>query len=221
MAALTSLAATTSDAQVTARDPAARGLDLFLQAPERAAAGATVPLQVEAIGFPTVTTMRPLAGVTIEAAWDPEHLGPGVAKAPPGVSATADATGRAHLDVPVPDGEERDLQLLVAVRSGSHQRTRTVPVRRVHATDAHLFLADTRVVPGSSVSAWVLVTSAITGAPVGSTPVTLELQEGGLARFTARAVTDAGGTAMVRVPIPRTDEPGWSWQLGARVPGWG
>ena len=221
MAALTSLAATTSDAQVTARDPAARGLDLFLQAPERAAAGATVPLQVEAIGFPTVTTMRPLAGVTIEAAWDPEHLGPGVAKAPPGVSATADATGRAHLDVPVPDGEERDLQLLVAVRSGSHQRTRTVPVRRVHATDAHLFLADTRVVPGSSVSAWVLVTSAITGAPVGSTPVTLELQEGGLARFTARAVTDAGGTAMVRVPIPRTDEPGWSWQLVARVPGSG
>jgi hypothetical protein len=213
--------AAVSDAQTAGADAAARGLDLFLHVPDRAAPGSRLPVQVEAFGFPSAVTLAPLAGAVVEVAWDPEHLGPGVTAAPPAVRATADSAGRAHLEVPVPEGDERDLRLLVGVRLGGHERTRTVTVKRGAAHAVGLHVADTRVVPGSSVSAWVLVNSAATGTPAANAPVELALVEGGLPRFTIKLTTDAAGTAMARVPIPAPDEPAWTWTLRARSLGSG
>ena len=210
---------TSSDAAPGADDPAARGLDVFIHAPDRAAARGLLPVQIEAVGFPSVVVMKPLPGVTIEAAWDPEHLGPNVSAAPAPVRAVTDGAGRVHLDVPVPPGEEQDLVLLVGVRSGDHQRTRAVKVKRVRPHEVKLHIPDRRVVPGSALSSWIMVQSATTGEPVPMAPVTLQLLEGGLARFTARVTTDLAGTAMVRVPIPPTEEPWWSWDLQATTGG--
>jgi hypothetical protein len=219
LAALTVALAATPVATPAPRDPAARGLDLFLHLADRAAPGATLPVQVQVLGFPTVLSLEPLAGVPIEAAWDPEHLGPGASAVPPPVRATTDPNGRAHLNVPIPDGDERDLVLLVGARSGNHQRTREITIHRLRPHDVSLHLTDSHVVPGSTVSAWVVVTSAITGEPVPSAPVDLDLLEGGIPRHHARLSTDASGSVMARVPIPRTDEPAWSWQLVARSTG--
>ena len=199
-----------------APDPAARGLDVFLHVPGRAPPRGIVPVQVEAIGFPTAVTTQPLAGVTIEAVWNPEHLGANVSDAPPAVRVKADAAGRAHLDVPMPDGDELELELLVGVRSGAHARTRTVKVKRVRPYDVALFVPDRHVVPGSTISAWVLVTSALSGSPVPEAPLTLTLAEGGVPRFRADVVTDVSGTAMARVPIPISEEPTWTWGESGR-----
>jgi hypothetical protein len=218
LALASALSATAStDAASGPADKAARGLDVFVHAPAEAAPGAALPVDVEALGFPTVVTLAPLAGAALEAGWDPESLGPNAATAPPSVRATADASGRARLLVPVPDGEERALRLLIGVRSGEHARTRSLEVRRVRPHDVGLFVPDPRVVPGGETSAWVMVTSASTGAPVGAVPVELELLEGGALRRAFSLVTDAAGTAMARVPIPRTEEPAWSWTLRART----
>lgn len=214
-------AAALSDAQTASSDPAARGLDLFVHVPEGAAPGSRLPLQLEAFGFPTAITLSPLAGASVEAGWDPEHLGPGVSVAPPSVRATTDASGRARLDLPVPDGDERALELLVAVRSGGHARTRSVKIHRGALRAVALHVADTRVVPGSTLSAWVMVTSASSGEPAAGAPVELALVEGGVPRHTVTLVTDAAGVAMARVPIPPADEPSWSWLLRARALGAG
>jgi hypothetical protein len=204
------------DAQTAEKDAAARGLDVFVHAPDSAAPRAIVPLAIEAFGFPTAASLAPLPGAIVEAAWNPEKLGPGATAAPPSVRATTDAAGRARLLIEVPDGDERALELLVGVRTGSHERTRRLSIKRgpLHAVDLHV--PDTRVVPGSSVSAWVLVTRASTGEPVASAPVELALVEGGVPRHTIQLTTDGAGTAMARVPIPMTDEPSWSWTLRAR-----
>ncbi len=209
-----SAAGRSSDA-AGAPDPAARGLDLFLHVPGQAPPRGILPVQVEAIGFPTAVTTQPLANVTIEAVWNPEHLGTHVSVAPPAVRVNADATGRAHLDVPVPDGDEMELELLVGVRSGAHTRTQAVKVKRVRPYDVALFVPDRRVVPGSTISAWVLVTSALSGTPVPRAPLTLRLGEGGVPRFEVELTTDVSGTAMARVPIPMTEEPAWTWHLSA------
>jgi hypothetical protein len=209
-----SAAGRSSDA-AGAPDPAARGLDLFLHVPTQAPPRGVLPVQVEALGFPTAVTTQPLAGVTIEAVWNPEHLGANVSSAPPAVRAKADLAGRAHLDVPVPDGDELELELLVGVRSGAHARTRAIKVKRVRPYEVALFVPDRRVVPGSTISAWVLVTSALSGSPVPEAPLTLTLGEGGVPRFRTDIVTDVSGTAMARVPIPISEEPTWSWHLSA------
>ena len=205
-----------SGAQSASNDPAARGLDVFVHAPHEVAPGGTLPIDVEAVGFPSVVTLSPLPRATIEAVWNPETLGT-IASAPPPVTVTADADGRARLEVPMPDGDEADLELLVGVRSGSHARTRTLKVHRSRLLDEELFVPDTRVVPGSTISAWVLVKSASTGEPVTGAPVHVALLEGGVPRFEARIVTDPAGNAMVRVPIPRSDEPAWTWTLSAHA----
>jgi hypothetical protein len=204
-------------AQAQSRDPAARGLDMFLHVPTVAAPGASVPVQAQALGFPTVVNILPLPDATIEAVWNPETLGPGVSKAPAPVHATTDKSGRVHLDVPMPEGDERDLELLVSLKSGAHERTRKLMVKRDRANDVGLYVPDSRVVPGSSISAWVLVRSKASGEPSANTPVELALLEGGMARHTVRLTTDASGSAMGRVNIPRNDDPTWSWELRARV----
>jgi len=213
------LLAASSDAQVGGPDPARRGLDLFLHVPAQGAPGGTIPLQIEAFGFPTVVALQPLGGAAVEAAWDPESLGPGLSVAPPAVRATTDSAGRAHLDVTLPDGDARTLRLLVGVRSGAHERTRTVEIRRGVAAEVALHVIDTRVVPGSSISAWVMVTSAATGEPLAQKSLEIRLLEGGYARHKVEVLTDAAGTALARIPIPRTDEPSWSWKLEARTLG--
>lgn len=208
-----------SGAQSGGLDRAERGLDLFVHAPHEVAPGGVLPIDVEAVGFPTVVTLSPLPRAAVEAAWNPEALGKlgAITRAPPPVRATTDGEGRARLEVPVPDGDEADLELLVGVRAGSHTRTRTLKVHRSRLLDEQLFVPDTRVVPGSTLSAWVLVKSASTGEPVTGAPVHVALLEGGVPRFEARVVTDPAGNAMVRVPIPRSDDPAWSWALTARA----
>ena len=198
-------------------DPAARGLDAFIHAPRVAAPGGVVPIQLQAIGFPSVTTTRPLAGATIEAAWDPATLGPGRSSAPPALKSTTDANGRVHFDVPVPLGPPRSIQLLVSVRSGAHQRTQSISFDRAHSHEVMLHVADTSVVPGSTVSAWVLVRNTAAHTPAASTPIDLALLEGGNVRHTVRLRTDAAGTAAGRVRIPYIDAPTWTWTLRARV----
>src|ERR1700677_4994997 len=178
-------------------DPAARGLDVFVHVPPEAAPGGVLPIAVQAVGFTTVVTPAPLPQAAVE------------------------AVGRAHLDVPVPDGDEGDLELLVGVRSGSHDRTRTIKIHRSRLHDASLFVPDTRVVPGGVTSAWVTVRSAQTGAPVAGAPVRVALLEGGVPRFEAQVVTDPSGSAMTRVPIPRAADPAWTWTLEAQTLGAG
>ncbi|WP_437593378.1 alpha-2-macroglobulin family protein [Sorangium sp. So ce1000] len=209
-------AAATSDAATDGRDAVARGLDLFVHAPDRGAPGATLPVQVLALGFPSAVTLRPLEAVTVEATWDPEHLGK-VSAVPPPVRVTTDAKGRAHLDVPIPEGPERELRLLLGVRSGDRQRTRTLTVQRQAPLQVDLHVPDTRVVPGSAMSAWITVQSQASGQPAPRVPVEVSLLEGGVARHTAVVTTDAAGVAMARVPVPWIDEPGWSWTLRARA----
>ncbi|MBI5534913.1 MAG: hypothetical protein HY898_19455 [Deltaproteobacteria bacterium] len=206
-----------TEAATHVRDPAARGLDMFLHVPALAAPGGTLPLQVQALGFPTVVSLLPLQDATVEAVWNPESLGPGISKAPQPVRATADRLGRVHLDVPVPEGDERDLELLVSVRSGVHERVRKLTVKRDRSKQVQLYIADSRVVPGSSISAWVLVTTKASGEPSGSTPIELSLLEGGMVRQSLHLTTDAAGSAMGRIPIPRNDDPTWSWELRARI----
>ncbi|WP_437947467.1 alpha-2-macroglobulin family protein [Sorangium sp. So ce296] len=211
-------AAATSDAATDHRDAVARGLDLFVHAPDRGAPGAALPVQVLALGFPTAVTLRPLEAATVEATWDPEHLGK-VSAVPPPVRVTTDAKGRAHLDVPIPDGPERELRLLLGVRAGDRQRTRTLTVQRQAPLQVDLHVPDARVVPGGATSAWITVQSEASGQPAPRVPVEVSLLEGGVARHTAVVTTDAAGVAMARVPVPWIDEPGWRWVLRARVRG--
>ncbi len=193
-------------------DPAARGLDVFVHVPRSAAPGAQIELTAEAIGFATVTHALPLPNATIEVGWDPETLD-GTA-APPSATARTDASGHAKLSLDVPAGTPRDLALLFSVRHGPHARTRTVTVARAETALVELHTADLRVVPTSTVAAWVRV-AAHTGLPIANARATIELLEGGVPRHREEAVTDAGGLVMTRVPIPRIDEPVWKWTLRA------
>jgi len=199
------------------KDPAARGLDVFVHVPKSAAPGAEIPVQVQVLGFSTVTTAKPLPEATVEAVWDPKSLGKGVSVAPKGVTGKTDGRGRAHLMVPVPAGPKRDLSLLIGARFGSHQRTRAVTVSRLRAHEIQVFVADRQVVPGSTISAWVLVRKATTKEPVKRLPVDLNLLEGGTVRSKAALTTDAAGSAAGRIQIPRSYEPSWTWTLEARV----
>jgi hypothetical protein len=220
LAAVAALAsAPASDAATTGDDRVARGLDIFLHAPSEGAPRALLPVQVIAYGFPTVTSMVPLPETTVEAVWDPEHLGPGVSAAPPPVRAVTDSAGRVHLDVPIPPGDQRELVLLVGVQSGEHQRARTLKVNRVRPYQMTMHVPEQDVVPGGSTSVWVRVTSATTGEPAPGTPVDVTLDEGGYTRSRFRVTTDNAGTATTRVPIPHIDESTWSLSLGAVVPG--
>jgi hypothetical protein len=72
---LFAIATLTGSAHGAPKDPAARGLDLFILAPAEAPSGSMLPVQVRAYGFATVATPAPLGGATVEATWDPESLG--------------------------------------------------------------------------------------------------------------------------------------------------
>ncbi len=197
-------------------DPAARGLDIFLHAPLEVAPGTMLPVSVLSYGFPQVTRAVPLAHADIEAGWDPETLD-GTSVLPPSVKQQTDAEGRASLLVAVPEGYPKELKLLIAVRHGGHVRTQELTVKRVEASSVELFTTDSRVVPGSTISAWVRATQTRNHEPLAKTKVVIELMEGGVARHAQEVETDDAGMAMLRVPIPRIDEPLWTWNLNARV----
>jgi hypothetical protein len=195
-------------------DPAGRGLDLYVHVAPSAAPGGILELTAKAYGFPTVTHAVPLAGATLEIGWDPEELDG--APPPPSIQATTDAEGRARVTIEVPRGLPRTLQLLVAVRHGSHLRTRSIAVVRSATAAIELHTAERRVVPTSTISAWVRVVGT-TGEPLAGAPVVVSLLEGGVPRHSERLVTDRGGLVMARVPIPRIDEPVWEWTLRAQA----
>jgi len=203
------------DVVAAAPDPASRGLDLFLHVPPEVSPGAEVPLQVVAYAFPSVTRAVPLPMATLEAQWDPEQ----VKVAGPSVHATTDAEGRTQLSIPMPPGDEEALPLLVGVRFGAHQRTRTLTIKRGPTAEVDLELPDTRVVPGSTISAYIRATSAQTGLPLVGQRLDLDLVEGDIPLRTQELTTDAGGIVMARVAIPRIDQPVWRWILRAHVPG--
>lgn len=197
-------------------DPAARGLDLFVHAPDKIAAGGRLPVQVRVFGFAQVSTPAPLAGATIEATWDPESLGKKVASAPPVVSAKADADGRAHLDVEVPHGTG-GLKLLLSVRFGEHQRTRELPIERLPARAIDLRVSDEAVVPGGTLSAWAFVRDATSGKALARVPIDLELIGRNVAGFSRRLTTDEAGLAAIPIPVPFTEDPEAAWTLTART----
>ncbi len=197
-------------------DPGARGLDLFVHAPDKIAAGGRLPVQVRVFGFAQVSTPAPLAGATIEATWDPESLGKKVASAPPVVSAKSDADGRAHLDLDVPHGTGQ-LKLLLSVRFGEHQRTRELPIERLPARAIDLRVSDEAVVPGGTLSAWVFVRDAASGQASAAVPVDLELNGRNVARFSRRLTTDQAGMIATQVPVPFTEDPDAGWTLTART----
>jgi hypothetical protein len=201
-------------AQALPPDPAARGLDVYIHAAPNAAPGGILELTARAYGFPSVTHAVPLAGATLEIGWDPEELD-GQA-APPSVHATTDSEGRARIAIEVPKGLPRALSLLVAVRHGGHARTRSVAVARGATASVELHTADLRVVPTSTISAWVRVVGTA-GEPLAGAGVVVSLLEGGVPRFTEKLHTDRGGLVMARVPIPRIDEPVWEWTLRAQA----
>jgi hypothetical protein len=202
--------------QAAPRDAAARGLDLFIQAPGEVPSGATLPVQVRVFGFPTVATLAPLAGATVEATWDPESLGEKVSKVPPPVSIVCDGAGRGHLDIEVPPGRGA-LKLLVAARFAGHERTHTLDVKRTTRYGLELQTSDTSVVPGGALSAWVLLRDRTNGRPVGGKAVDLALKEGSRMRFSRRLTTDRAGTASAEVRVPFAEEPETTWTLLART----
>lgn len=183
-------------------DPAERGLDMFVHAASSAVAGDSLALDLIAYGFPSVTVAKPLPAATIEAAWDPESLGPGIDKAPADVSGATDAQGHAHLDIPVPPGEARKLALLVALRHGEHVRTKKIDVQRTGRTLVELRIPDSAVVPGSQMPAWVTVTDARDGGPVRGAPVDVTLLEGDVELATERVTTDASGLSRSTFYVP-------------------
>ncbi len=201
-------------AQALPADPAARGLDVFVHVAPNAAPGGILELTARAYGFPSVTHAVPLAGATLEIGWDPEELDG--AAPPPSVHATTDSEGRARVAIEVPNGLPRALSLLVAVRHGGHARTRSVAVARGATSSVELHTADLRVVPTSTISAWVRVVGTA-GEPLAGAGVVVSLLEGGVPRFTEKLHTDRGGLVMARVPIPRIDEPVWEWTLRAQA----
>ena len=210
------LTASAVPASAASKDPAARGLDLFLHAPPSVPSGGTWPVQVRVFGFPTVATLTPLAGATVEATWDPETLGDKASAVPKPVETTCDGAGRGHLDIAVPPGRGK-LNLLVSARWQGHERTRTLEVERLQSHALDLRVNDTAVVPGGKLAAWVVLRDRVTGKPAGKKAVDLALKEGSVARFSRRLVTDQAGMASVEVPIPFVEDPEWKWVLSART----
>jgi hypothetical protein len=215
-AALLVTLVSTSAGHAATKDPAARGIDLFLHAPKSIPSGSTLPVQVRVLGFPTVSTLTPLAGATVEATWDPESLGDKVATVPKPVETTCDETGRGHLEIAVPPGRST-LKLLVSARWQGHERTRTLKVERSQRHELDLRASDTDVVPGGKVAVWVVLRDRVTGQPASKKSVDLALKEGSVACFSRRLVTDPAGMVSIEVPIPYVEDPEWKWILSTRT----
>ncbi|CAN5199994.1 hypothetical protein BH09MYX1_BH09MYX1_39380 [soil metagenome] len=216
LAAALGAASITAHGSAAAPDPAARGLDAFLATAPTVWAGGTAMIQVETFGFATTTTPAPLGGVVIEAAWDPQSL-ESFAVAPPPVKITSERGATATLAMPVPEGDDRNLTLLVALRFGEHSRTRTLTVHRRAPQGLLVGVADRNVVPGTTVATWAHAYSNASGAPIQGAHVRFSLLEGTYARHVVDAVTDPSGYAVAKLPIPQSEDPTWSWTLVAAL----
>ena len=190
-----------SPAGAEPRDPALRGLDVFIHGAPKVVAGDVFSVDLRTYGFPSVATAEPLAGATVVAAWDPESLGP-ISNAPPEVTVTTGSLGEAKLDIPAPPGDPRKLVLLVSIRHGSHARTQKIEVTRLTRTRIELHVADPLVVPGSDTPAWVVVTDSRTGRALPNTEVDLALREGSVDRQSVRVTTDVSGYARATLFVP-------------------
>lgn len=199
-----------------APDPAARGLDLFVHCPSEVAAGSVLPIQVQAIGFPTVTAPRPLAGATVEASWDPQAWPQGVRPVPGAVSTAADGDGRAHLDMGAPS-RSGSFKLLLRVRHGQHERVRSVTIGVGTSLTLSLYVSDRKVVPGSTILAWAFARKSDTGLPVAGTAIEFDLKEGTYVRHRLRVNTDDEGLGAARIPIPQVNGIGMGWVLQVRT----
>ncbi len=206
------------DSRALPADPASRGIALYAHAAGSAVPGGKVSVALEAYGFPAVTQAVALAGATVELGWDPASLGPD-AKPAPSITATTDAQGHAVVDVPVPEGDARELKLLLAVRKNEHARTAELKVARVQSRALSLYLADATVVPGGSILAWARASDQGNGRAMAAGRVSFRLLEGGVPRVERSVTTDASGLARFEVPVPRVDETAWSWTVEASVEG--
>ncbi len=201
--------------------PTERGLDAFVHVAMTAPGGDVLVVDVQALGYPTATTLAPIPGATVEVTWDPESLidptkkEPAPASPPPIVRATADGEGRATLSLPVPRGPTKEITLLVSVRAKDRERTQEINIQRTVSEELELFVSDPRVVPGSELVAWALWTSKDKSKPIARKNVDIALMQGGIARFRTTVQTDAAGAAMARIPIPRDDDPNAQFILRA------
>jgi hypothetical protein len=200
-------------ALISLPDPSARGLDVFVLAPPSAPAGGVLPIELVAYGFVEVVRVVPLPGAELEAVWHPDSVGEDLSP----VRAIADSSGHAALKLPVPEGEPKKLTLLISIRHNGRSRTRELEISRARDREIRLYVPDTRVVPGSVITAWALARAPSSLAPLKDSPVELSLLEGGVTRWRARVTTDASGRVSARVPIPATKEPAWSWELRASL----
>ena len=208
------------DSRALPRGPVARGLALYAHAAASAAPGAKVAVAIEAYGFPSVTQAVALPGATIVLGWSPDSLGPKV-EVPPPVTATTDALGHAVLDVPVPEGDDRELELLIALHYEEHERTTTAKVKREKARSLALFVADAEVVPGGNILAWARTSATGSGRSLPGARVKFQLLEGGVPRVEREVTSDASGLARFETTVPRVDESSWSWTLAASTEGAG
>jgi len=162
-----------------------------------------------------VTTPSPLGGVSVDAAWDPESFGEALATTPASARVESDKTGHARLSIPMPQGDEHLLRLLLGLHHGSHGRTQVLTIRRTKAVRAVVHVSDANVVPGSTINAWVRVSRATSDEPLADADVEVSLLEGTYARARLRTRTDAAGMAPFRVPIPESEDPSDRWAIHA------
>lgn len=191
----------------------ARGLDVLVAGATSAAPGATLDVALQVVGYRTVLDAAPIEGATVELSWDPAQL----KVAPPAVRLETDAGGRASGQVVMPRTGE-DARLLVTARHGGRTRTRTITVGRQEPVEIDVIAPETFVVPGTRIGAWVRVRDRALGRRLGGVPIVAEMLDGGVSRERVRAVTDATGSALVFVHVPRVaDGAGVSWSLRASL----
>lgn len=197
-------------------DPASRGLDLLVQIPSSVVAGGTLPVQVQAVGFPTISTVRPLADANIDVSWDESSLPGGIDPIPAMVSARCDAEGRAHLNVGVPEVSGH-AKLLLRVRHGDHERVREVEVEIEKPVTLSLYVSQQMVSPGSTISTWAFVRRADTGLAAAGTEIEFDLSENGYVRQRAKVDANREGFAITQLAIPELGGPAVSWEISAHA----
>lgn len=192
----------------------ARGLDVLVAGASAAAPGASLTFALQVVGYRTVLEAAPLEGATVELSWDPTTQAKVV---PPPVRLETDAGGRASGRVVMP-AVEKDARLLVTARHGGRTRTRAIDVRRQEPVAIDVIVPESAVVPGSRIGAWIRVRDRAVGRRVGGVPIVAEMLDGGIRRDRARAVTDATGSALVFLHVPRVaDGVRVSWSLRASL----
>jgi len=201
------LAVTPSRAQTV--DPAARGLDLFADAPDRAPSGDRVVIPIRTFGFVSATSAKPLGKVTVDAEWE----GAKVDDKP--ITVESDANGLALLTVGMPEGAPGPAVLNLALRFGEHRRTREIQIEREPPYQLTMSVPSTEVSPGGSTTAWVRLIDQRTDRPVAGKRVQLSLREGGVDVVSRTVTTDASGSATSELPIPKVEQSSFSWQLVA------